>query len=234
MISEFPSAEKKPEKASRRVIGMAKYGFDDDELKKLFAEAGAAVKKVQATPKPAEEPESSQEAVAKEEPVREQAAEPVERQESLWDDEDSPPHIPPAQPKAPPTPQASPVAHGRAVQIVGGSFDDTNLMGMLGDQSYVTIPWKSIRFLALGRVEDGQVIAWMSGKSVYYINDKRIAFKGMIPQLAPSATQNWRSLINNFCQKTGLSGDPGIVAFQTPGGLIPKYPALDLLFAQLK
>ncbi|GEM_PF-2029052 len=213
---------------------MPKYGFDDDELKKLFAEAGAAVKKVQSTPKPTEEVESPREEQIQEEPVHEQPAAPVEKQESLWDEEDSSPVIAPTQPRTPPAPQAVSIAHGRAVQIVGGSYDDTNLLGMLGDQSYTTIPWKSIRFLALGRVEDAQVIAWLSGKTVYYIIDKRIAFKGMIPQLAPSATQNWRNLINHFCQKTGLSSDPGLVALQTPGGLIPKYPALDLLFAQLK
>jgi hypothetical protein len=212
---------------------MAKYGFDDDELKKLFAEAGAAVKKVQATPR-AEEAETVHEEPAREEPVREQPAAPLEKHDSMWGDDDFSQPVAPPQPKAPPVQQAAPVAHGRAIQVVGGSFDDTNLTALLGDQSNVVIPWKSIKFLALGRVEDGQVIAWLSGRAIYYINDKRIGYKGMIPQLAPSATQNWRNLINHFCQKTGLASDPGLVAFQTPGGLIPKYPALDLLFAQLK
>jgi hypothetical protein len=214
---------------------MSKYGFNDDELQKLFADAGAAVKKVQKAPAP--EDEAAREAPAPEKHnIQQEKAPTPARDAQASPFADSPPAATPRPdaPKPAPRPPAAAPGTARIIQIVGGLGEDANFQATTSENAAVTIPWQSIKALALGRVEDAQIIAWVFNRVVYYISDKKIAYKGLIPQLAPIATQNWRNLLAFVTQKTNLTNDAGIQAFQTPGGLIPKYHGLEALINHLQ
>ncbi|MDQ7825511.1 MAG: hypothetical protein RDV48_22115 [Candidatus Eremiobacteraeota bacterium] len=202
---------------------MAKYGFDDSELQKLFADAGAAVQKAKVAPKAEEsaraEPEENlQEAEGAKSAAPQEAAAPA----------------PPPAAQHPPKPAPAAAPSGRSFQIVAGTQDDGNLTGTTSEGTSAVIPWKGIKSLAIGRVENAQIVVWIYGNAVYFVSDKNVAFKGLIPQMAFSATENWRGFVNMMTQRTGLAKDPGIQAFQTPGGLIPKYPSQDDLIRHVR
>jgi hypothetical protein len=212
---------------------MSKFGFDDDELQKLFADAGAAVKKVQKSPAPDEEAARSEPAFEEKRDVPvEKAPPPREPQASPFSDS---PIAAQPRPEAPkPAPRPAPASGAsKLTQIVGGLGEDANLQATTAEGATVTIPWQAIKALALGRVEDAQIIGWIFNRGVYYISDKRITYKGLLAQLAPIATQNWRSLLSFVTQKTNLTSDQGIQALQTAGGMIPKYPNMEAFLNHL-
>lgn len=244
---------------------MSKYGFDDNELQKLFAEAGAAVKKVQSSPsKTSEQPpvkgDSAEELqksqiskseinmpdtpkveafkteiqktelpLHKEEPPKETSHAPSE---SGFDFEEEDSFIPAFETVKPPPPKKLEAV--RAIQLIGGTLAEDGFSAISAEKAPVSVKWKGIQKLALGRVADSQIVAWLSANMVFYISDKNVAFKGLISQMAPSATQNWRTLLSDISTKTDLKNDPGIEALSVPGGLIPKYTSMDEFFHHLK
>jgi hypothetical protein len=136
--------------------------------------------------------------------------------------------LPRAEAAPPPRAEAVPSIGGlKTAQVIGGTIEEANLQAMLKDRSMVTIPYKAIKCLALGRVEDGQMIGWIYGTTAFYVSDKNVTYKGFIPEVAMSAIQNWRNLLNEISQKIGLATDAGIQALTSGGGLIPKYHTLE-------
>jgi len=198
---------------------MAKFGFNDDELSKLFADAGAAVKKVKSAP-------------------QEEVGAPAEATTPPSGEEKQADHPAPgsrAEAVPPPRAESIPSAGGlKTAQVIGGAIEDANLQAMVKDRSMVTIPYKAIKCLALGRVEDGQMIGWIYGNTAFYISDKNVTYKGFIQEVAMSATQNWRQLLNELSQKIGLTTDTGIQALTSGGGLIPKYGTQEDFFRALQ
>lgn len=200
---------------------MAKFGFDENELSQLFADAGAAVKKARteaAPPEPAPEPEES---------GIQTLSEPV-----AGTAENLPGMPPEAQPvKAPVRPAAS----GKVYQVVSGIFDNDGIIFEGSEGPLGKVPFSAINALVLGRIEANseQVVAFMAGGNVLFVSDKNVNMKNMIPAAGFSATQNWRAFIKLLGDRTYQTRDRGIVALNT-GGLIPKYPSREALFEHLK
>lgn len=187
---------------------MAKYGFDDAELAKLFADAGAAVSKAKAP------------APKIEETTEEKPLSTISLEETL--------SAPPVQK------QAVPASIGKIVQVTSGALDGDSITLNTQDGSSVKITFATIKSLALGRVEPEQIIAWVCQGRLYFATDKSINLKGMLPKMAFTATENWRNFLGMLSEKTSLNADAGIQAVISGGGLIPKYNTKDDFFNYVK
>ena len=192
---------------------MPKYGFDDAELAKLFADAGAAVNKAKAPEPKVEETEMKQ-------------SEPSSVASISLD---APLSAPTAAPK-----QAVSAPVGKIVQVVSGLLEEDAVNLNTPEGSSAKITFSSVKSLALGRVESEQIFAWVSQGRLYFMSDKSINLKGMIPKMAFTAIENWRSFISMMVEKTSLNADAGIQAVVSGGGLIPKYNTKDDFFNYLK
>ncbi len=196
---------------------MPGYGFDDDELKKLFAEAGDAVKKASTRPAPVESATPPQ---APPPPPPLAAAPPA------------PPHaapepLPPPVAEAPPVERATsipPAAPGEPRKIVGGEQGAEGLTVRTADGQAIALPWHAIRGLTLGRVGDRQWLAFGSGGSLYYFGDDNVAYKGLLKSMQASTAMNWRGLVQELASQVPDSGDAGVTVLTGgSGGSIPKY-----------
>lgn len=177
---------------------MGKFGFDDSELAKLFADAGAAVKK-------AKKASHKDEEIATE-PV----IEPEEKKE----------------PKPEPVRQIPQIPRGRKYSIISGKLEDELLHCNTEEGIPVELHFDQITTLALGRVDNEQLIILKYQGSILYISDKKVSLKGMLPRMGFSVAENWRSLISMLIEKSDKREEHGIKAF-LEGGLIPKYPTRD-------
>jgi hypothetical protein len=182
-----------------------------DELEKLFAEAAESVKKVVKT--------SKQEPPAEAAPAR--PAPPAAG---------APPA--PASPAASPAPTPAPPARptGTPVQVSGGQQTPGGL-SLTSASGTIEVPWSGVRKVCLGRAENVQVLALNTNAGLLYFRDDNIAYRGLVSQLQPSATANWRAMVAEFADKAGKTQDPGVQAVTTGTGMIPKYPSLEALFA---
>ncbi len=197
---------------------MPNYGFDNDELAKLFADAGAAVNKAKvASSKPLE---ISNEPMEESKP----AADLLSDADKLFA------AAAPAEKKAAPVTGAP---SGKTMQIMSGTLEDDSLLVNIMDGASVKVLFSSIKSLALGRVDAEQIIAWVYSGSLYFVSDKSINLKGMVPKMAFSAPENWRAFLVLMTEKTSLNSEKGIQAVLT-GGLIPKYNTRDDFFTYLR
>jgi len=197
------------------------FGFQDDELQKLFADATAVVKKARQEDRVGP-PAASVSPVA--------AAEIVDPS-LMVDLADSPPAVVPVTPApSPPPPPAAPrtpVPAGAEQLITGGSMDDSGIE-VRGSGGYSgRIPWAPVRSLCLGRIPDGQSLALNCGQTMFYFIDNRTDYRGLLTDPAPSGALNWRKLVENIALAVGEDQDPGIQAVKGIGGMIPKFESLD-------
>jgi hypothetical protein len=198
---------------------MPGFGFEDDELKKLFAEAGEAVKKAKVTPSEAPAPPPPPPAAAAPEPAAPSAPSAPEPVTETADESDFQVQ-PVARPAAP-----APSGEG-AVRLGGGEQTDAALVARTTAGSTVNIPWGQIKNLSLGRVVDRNILAFLYNGTVYYFNDENVAYKGLLRQMAATLTMNWRGLVNEIAAQVSDKSDPGIQAVTGAGGMVPKF--LDL------
>lgn len=184
-----------------------------DELEKLFAEAAESVKKVVKAPREETPSEGT--------PAR--PAPPASGAPSA-----------PASP-ATPTPAAAPPGRpaGLPVQVSGGRQTPGGL-SLTSASGAIEVPWSSVRKVCLARAENVQVLALCTHSGLIYFRDDNIAYKGLVSQLQPSATANWRAMVAEFADRAGKTQDPGVQAVTTGTGMIPKYPSLDALFAAIR
>lgn len=194
---------------------MPGFGFDDNELAQLFAEAGAAVKKAHSEP-------STAPAAAPPAPVPETQAIP----------EEAPP-VEEAQYFAP-KPAASPSSapEGPMQQVIGGSLDQAGLTLTHAEGGRSQVAWSSVSSLALGRLPDGLCLAFQSGTILFYFMDSRVDYRGLLPELQPTTIMNWRSLVGALASSTGRTGDSGIQAMTSGGGMVPRYGSINDLARQ--
>lgn len=183
---------------------MPGFGFADDELQKLFAEAGAAVKKKVTEPGPPVAP-----AAPTLEPV---APPPV----PVAADGDFPVAVPVARPSAP-------AAAGGEVRLTGGEQTDAALVARTQAGGSVTVPWGQIRGLSVGRVVDKAVLAFVYGGTLYYFSDDNVSYKGLLKQMASTQPMNWRALVNELAAQVSDKSEAGVQAVSGGGGMIPKY-----------
>lgn len=201
---------------------MPGYGFADDELQKLFAEAGDAVKKKKAEPTPP--------AVSLSESTPHVEVAPM----------DVAPVAPPTVSAAPAAPAAAgedefmaPVAlrpmappattAAGAVRIMGGEQTDSGLVARTAAGDTVTLPWAQIKKLSLARIVSNNYLAFMSGTTMYYFSDENVAYKGLLKQMAATLNLNWRALVNELAARVSDASDPGLQALTGAGGMVPKH-----------
>ncbi len=180
------------------------YGFNNDELSKLFADAGAAVdkaKKVQHTPAPPPTPAQQ--------------------------------HVAPAKKASAPAPQQVEEDFTSA-QIDGGMLDEEGLNLRLKDGTEVGIFFKNVRGLSAGRIGSSQIIGWKCGKKIYYAIYKEINLKGMIPKMVFQVSENWKNFINMMIERSPVSDDEGLKIAKKPLGILPAYDSKDLFFDHIK
>ena len=181
------------------------YGFNNDELSKLFADAGAAVNKAKKvhTPAPAPTPQA-------------------------------PVHQAPVAKKAP-TPAPPPVEEDfTSAQIDGGTLDSDGLNLRLKDGTEVGIFFANVKGLSAGRIGSSQIIGWKCGKKIYYAVYKEINLKGMIPKMGFQVSENWKNFIIMMSERAPGSADEGIVIAKKPMGILPAYDSKDLFFEHIK
>ncbi|MHB2019049.1 MAG: hypothetical protein ACYCW6_19040 [Candidatus Xenobia bacterium] len=178
----------------------------NDELSKLFEEAGQAVKKASgkapAPPPPPPEPKL----------------------------EETPAAPPPPPPVAAPPPSTGPL------QLKGGEQQPDALVALAADGSSRTIPYASVQALSLARVGESQVLAFLSGGSLYYFQDNAVTYKGLLRQMQASTAMNWRGLITELASQVpdAQKTDPGVTAVAGgTGGMLPRYPDLKSFLAKL-
>lgn len=189
-----------------------------DELEKLFAEASASVKKVTSAP-------SAPAPARTEEPP----PPPVAAPEPVVEAELAPPQPVMAPPK--PAPVAQPVAPGGPIHLPGGQ-QSANGFVVQSPNGPVEIAWNRIESLHLGRAENRQFLAFRFNRNLFFFRDDNVAYKGLLSQMQPSATANWRGLIVEFAEKTG-KGDDGVQAVTSGGGVVPKFNTAQEFFAKL-
>lgn len=197
---------------------MPGFKFDDDELNKLFAQAGDAVKKA-ARPAPGAPRETEPQSAAPP-PVGEAQVE--ERTES--------PVAPPPQ-EAAPAPVAapsgpSPAAGGAPVRLVGGEQEAAALVGRTADGTTVRVPWGEMRALSVARVAERNHLGFVYRQTVYYFSDENVVYKGLLTTLAATLTLNWRTLVNEMSGQVADRSDAGIQAMTGGGGMVPRLLSL--------
>lgn len=191
-----------------------------DELEKLFAEASASVKKATARPTeaPAAEPPAVEPAPPPEIPVM---AEPQ-----------APPPPPVVQQQAPRPPASAPSGPpGGPIHLPGGQQGPNGFV-VQSPNGPVEIAWNRIESLHLGRAENRQFLAFRFNRNLFFFRDDNVAYKGLLSQMQPSATANWRALVVEFAQKSG-QGDEGVQAIISGGGIVPKFNTAAEFFARL-
>ncbi len=189
------------------------YGFNNDELSKLFADAGAAVTKAQQkTHAPATPPQQ------KTVPNHQDYSAPK-------------PHVTHEQH----TVQSRiPVDEVSSYQIDSGLLDGDTLNIRLKDGSEAEVLFSRVRGLAAGRIGSSQIIGWKYGQKIYYAIYKEINLKGMIPKMAFQVSENWKSFINMMSERTPATADEGIKIAKKPLGILPEYASKDLFFDHIK
>lgn len=209
-------------------VYMSKFGFDDSELAQLFADAGAAVNKArQSEPKKMELNESlgGSESMAFAEKITTEAGK--EAPSSLVFNTPINSTLPSKN-----TSTAS-IPSGKTINISSGQLEDDSLIANSSDSQTLKIVFSNIKSLILGRIEIEQILAFKYNNSVFFISDKAVNLKGMVPKMAFSAPENWRNFIVMFAEKSGATSDAGIQAVLSGSGLIPKYSTKETLFEQL-
>ncbi len=207
---------------------MSKFGFDDSELAQLFADAGAAVNKAkQSEPKKVELNENLgiSESMAFAENITTDAENETPSSLVFNTPMNSAP-----QPKM--TPTAS-VPSGKIINISSGLLEDDSLVVNSSDSQALKVVFSHIKSLILGRVEIEQILAFKYSNSVFFVSDKAVNLKGMVPKMAFSAPENWRNFIVMIAEKSGVTSDAGIQAVLSGSGLIPKFGSKEALFEQL-
>lgn len=215
------------------------FGFQDDELQKLFADAEAVVKKAKSEDRSFASPSPQPEMESVAAPSGGGPAAQPEGSGPMGASPTFPPGVPPtAVVSPPPAPPASPpppvqvprpanTPAGSQQMLIGGSLDEAGIEGR-GPGSFTTrVPWGPIRFLALGRVPEGQCIALSTDKTVFYFIDSKIDYRGLIPDPGPTGALNWRKLVELLALRVNDQEERGIQALQGGGGLIPRYETLD-------
>lgn len=191
------------------------YGFNNDELSKLFADAGAAVTKAQQkthAPTPT-----------------------LPQQKTVANHPDYSTLNKQQVPQEPPKTQSRiPVEEVDSHQIDSGLLDGDTLHIRLKDGSEADIVFSKVRALAAGRIGSSQIIGWKYGSKVYYAIYKEINLKGMIPKMAFQVSENWKSFINMMSERTPVSTDEGIKIAKKPLGILPEYASRDLFFDHIK
>ncbi len=200
---------------------MPGFGFADDELKKLFAEAGEAVKKARTEPPPAAAVRPSP--IVSETPAAPPADPVPSPPEASFPDltpEESfiPEPLTPVQP-ARNTPQGGEAA----VRLQGGEQTETALVARTLDGETVTLPWASVRRLCLGRIGERNLLALTANNVLYFFSDDNVAYKGLLKQMAPTLTMNWRGLVNELATRISDRSDSGVQAVTGGGGTVPRY-----------
>lgn len=193
-----------------------------DELEKLFAEASASVKK--ATARPSEAPAA--------EPAAVEAPAPPEI--SVMAEPQAPPPPPPAAPpvqQQAPRPAAPSGPPGGPIHLPGGQQSPSGFV-VQSPNGPVEIAWNRIESLHLGRAENRQFLAFRFNRNLFFFRDDNVAYKGLLSQMQPSATANWRALVVEFAQKSG-QGDEGVQAVISGGGVVPKFNTAADFFARL-
>ena len=191
------------------------YGFNNDELSKLFADAGAAVTKAQQKTHAPATPPPQPKTVA-----------------NHHDYATSQPH--PAKQESHTTQSRIPVEEVSSHQIDSGLLDGDTLNIRLKDGSEAEILFSKVRGLAAGRIGSSQIIGWKYGSKVYYAIYKEINLKGMIPKMGFQVHENWKSFINMMSERTPSSADEGIKIAKKPMGILPEYATKDLFFDHIK
>lgn len=188
-----------------------------DELEKLFAEASASVKKVTAAP--------AAPAAKLEEPAAAPPPEPLPVEEPAA----PPPNL--SQPPPRPLAVAQQSAPGGPIHLPGGQLSAQGFV-VQGPNGPVEIAWTRIESLHLGRAENRQFLAFRFNRNLFFFRDDNVAYKGLLTNMQPSATGNWRALITEFAEKTG-KGDAGVQAVTSGGGVVPKFNTPGEFFARL-
>lgn len=199
---------------------MPGYGFADDELQKLFAEAGEAVKKKvteAAAPAPAPVAPVPPPAAVSAAPVA--PPPPAPAPPPVADDDDFK-LVPPVQRSATPV---APVAAGDEVRLTGGEQTDAALVGRTQAGQSVTLPWGQIRGLSVGRLADKAILAFVHGGTLYYFSDDNVSYRGLLKQMASTQPMNWRALVNELAAQIPDKSEAGVQAITGGGGMIPKY-----------
>lgn len=189
---------------------MPGYGFADDELQKLFAEAGNAVKKKVAEPGAAAAPPAAPAPSADATPTG--AAAPSEDDFTI------------STPTPRPTASApAAAASGGETRLVGGEQTDAALVGRTQAGTQVTISWGQIKGLSLGRVGERMILAFTAGGALYWFSDDNVAYKGLLRQMASTQPMNWRNLVNEIAEHVADRSDAGVQAVSGAGGMVPKF-----------
>lgn len=233
---------------------MPGFGFEDDELKKLFAEAGEVVKKAKVSPSetPAAQPPAAPAAPPPVAPAAPPPAPVVPPVLARVPEAPPPPPPqstpasampPPPPPAAPPLgdaeddfqvqPMQKPAAPASAdgtVRLGGGELTDAALIARSTGGSTVSIPWGQIKNLSLARVIDRNILAFVFQGTLYYFNDENVAYKGLLKQLQATLTMNWRQLVNEIASHVADKSDPGIQAVTGGGGMVPKFLDMGAFF----
>jgi len=189
---------------------MPGFGFDNDELSKLFAEAGAAVKKAHS------EPSAPSQIAAQ---IAPEPAVPAPEPEAQLEEPAAPAPRPAPAPAAPPA--------GATQQVLGGSLDAAGAAVNHAGGGQSQVPWSAVSSLALGRLPEGSCLAFRCRDTIYYFLDSRLDYRGLLPELQPTSVMNWRALVGAFAANCGASADPGVQALTSGGGVVPKYGGLD-------
>jgi hypothetical protein len=213
---------------------MSGFGFDDDELKKLFAEAGEVVRK--ARPSGEKQPEKPSDTLSAPsepaasmpppapiaspapEPVNVTAPAPSPAEEADWSDTE----IVAPRPVAP----APAVAQAGAVRLVGGEQDAAALVGRTAAGATVRMAWSDIRALSVARVGERCLLAFACKGEAYYFSDENVAYKGLLKQMATTLALNWRTLIQEIGSHVADRSDVGLQALTGGGGMIPRFSNL--------
>lgn len=212
-----------------------KFGFDDSELAKLFADAGAAVSKAKVSQPKSDitldmpEPDTVS-SVIKPEPTAKPDMPPKQPSVMSTSDYDSTYSTLGSEKKA----ASTQIPSGKTFTVVSGSLDGDSLTVSTADSQSVKVIFTNIKALILGRLESEQILAWKALGAVFVVSDKTTSLKGMLPKMAFSAPENWRNLIIMLAEKTGLNGDPGIQAVINSMGMIPRFNSKELLLEQIK
>lgn len=201
---------------------MPGYGFADDELQKLFAEAGQAVQKAKVTP-PAASPAPV--STPSQEEVKAEVSAP--KAPAPLADDDFELSAPAAKPAAPPPAPAGP---GGEVRLVGGEQTDAALVARTQAGASVNVPWSQIKGLSLGRVIDKSVLAFVHGGTLYWFGDDNTAYKGLLRQMASTQPMNWRALVGEIAGHVSDTSEAGVQAVTGGGGMVPKYLDMGAFF----
>lgn len=222
---------------------MPGFGINDDELSKLFAEAGEAVKKVAGAPSapppppvptPAAEPAPPVAAAPAppqqprglawdEEPPARGTAWNEEPRALAWDEEPGGAESPAAAYVAPaPAPRPAGPA-GPQTRLVGGEQADDALLGKTAEGGSVRLPWAQIRALSAGRVGERMLLALKHDGKIYYFVDDAVTYKGFLRTMASTLAMNWRGLVGELVERVADKSDPGVQALTGGGGMVPRY-----------